>query len=347
MNVFITGAGGSIGSELSIQVLSLKPAKIVIIDHSESALYTIHKKLNSLLADSPTKIFSILGSCLDQNLIKDIFANYSINTVFHAAAYKHVPIVENNPLVGLKNNTFSTRYICENSIKYGVQRVVMISSDKAVRPTNVMGASKRLAELIILGFSRKILNSVNSNNVKTVFSMVRFGNVLGSSGSVVPLFKDQKEAGGSITLTHPKVIRYFMTVEEAVQLVIQTSVMGLGGDIFLLDMGEPILIKDLAEQMIRICGLKVKNDENIDGDVEIVCTGLRPGEKLFEELLIDGKSKSTKHPLIKRAAENSYDNDNFWDLLKSFEAALNKNDKKGTFIFLKKLVPEWNMSSKN
>ncbi len=179
MNVFITGAGGSIGSELSIQVLSLKPAKLVIIDHSESALYTIHKKLNSLLADSPTKIFSILGSCLDQNLIKDIFANYSINTVFHAAAYKHVPIVENNPLVGLKNNTFSTRYICENSIKYGVQRVVMISSDKAVRPTNVMGASKRLAELIILGFSRKILNSVNSNNVKTVFSMVRFGNVLG------------------------------------------------------------------------------------------------------------------------------------------------------------------------
>ena len=271
-------AGGSIGSELCKQIFKLKPKKIILFDHCEYLLYSIEQQLNKLNQDNSICIISILGSCLDERLVNEVLNKFTINIVFHAAAYKHVPLVENNPIVGIMNNVLTTHILCESCVKNKVNKFILISTDKAVRPTNVMGASKRLSELIVQSYAKDIENSKINSSKFPLFSMVRFGNVLGSSGSVVPHFEKQIACGGPITLTHEKVVRYFMTIEEAAQLVIQSSVLSVGGDIFLLDMGEPILIKDLAIQMIMLSGLTLKSKENPKGDIEIICTGLRPGE---------------------------------------------------------------------
>ena len=282
--VCVTGAGGSIGSELCRQILALKPKRLVLLERSEPSLYVIHQEL-SHQQPGGVELVPVLGSATDKALVERCFTEQSVLVVFHAAAYKHVPLVEVNPIAGLANNVLSTRVVCDAARRSGTSRVVLISTDKAVRPTNVMGASKRLAELVVQA----------QPSGSTCFSMVRFGNVLGSSGSVVPLFRRQIAAGGPITLTHPEIIRYFMTIPEAAQLVLQASVLAKGGDVLLLDMGEPVRIKALAEQMVRLSGLTLKGPGNPDGDIEIVCTGLRPGEKLFEELLIDAESELYSH----------------------------------------------------
>ena len=293
--VCVTGAGGSIGSELCRQILALSPARLILLERSEPALYAIEQELRSLVPDGVV-LQPVLGSATDPQLLQRLFADQAVELVFHAAAYKHVPLVEANPLAGLANNVGSTDQVCRAAVANGVGQVVLISTDKAVRPTNVMGASKRLAELVVQAHAAEATS--------TRFSMVRFGNVLGSSGSVVPLFRRQIAAGGPITLTHPEIIRYFMTIPEAATLVLQSSVLAQGGDVFLLDMGEPVRIKALAEQMVRLSGLSLRDAAHPDGDIEIVCTGLRPGEKLYEELLIDAESQPTAHPLIYRADGN-------------------------------------------
>ena len=257
--------------------------------------------------------------------------DYRVEVVFHAAAYKHVPLVESNPLAGLANNVLSTRAVCEASRKYKLRQMILISTDKAVRPTNVMGASKRLAELVLQA------QPISS----TRFSMVRFGNVLASSGSVVPLFKHQISVGGPITLTHPEIIRYFMTIPEAAQLVLQSAVLARGRDLFLLDMGDPVRIKDLAEQMVKLSGLTLKDESNPNGDIEIVCTGLRPGEKLYEELLIDAESESTIHPLIFRAHEKGIPPDKLWPDFDQMEVAINHQNIEMALSILSKIIPEW------
>ena len=335
--IFISGAGGSIGKELAKQILQLSPKMIIFFDISEASLYELSleiKQFNNL----NIPIVTVLGDICDKKLVENIFNKYSINVVFHAAAYKHVPIVENNIISGLYNNIYSTLVLCELSKKFNIGKFVLISTDKAVRPTNVMGLSKRIAELIVQN---------QSNNPKnTCFSMVRFGNVLGSSGSVVPLFKKQIAEGGPITLTHPKVIRYFMSISEAAQLVIQTSELARGGEVFLLDMGDPVFIKDLAYQMVMLSGASVKDKDNIKGDIEIKEIGLRPGEKLYEELLIDSESISTSHPLIFRAIEKKLDEEFFKFRLDKLISSLNKKDLDEALILAKELVPEW-MKSEN
>ena len=273
----------------------------------------------------------MLGSATNASLVERCFNEHQVDVVFHAAAYKHVPLVEANPLVGLANNVLSTRVICAAAKKYGLRQMILISTDKAVRPTNVMGASKRLAELVVQSHA----------SGSTRFAMVRFGNVLGSSGSVVPLFRRQIAAGGPITLTHPAIIRYFMTIPEAAQLVLQAAVLAEGGDVFLLDMGEPVKIKSLAEQMVRLSGLEIKDKSNPNGDIEIVCTGLRPGEKLFEELLIDAESESTVHPLIFRAKESFLNQDYLFPQLDKLELAVNRQDTCAALEILGTLVPDW------
>ena len=330
--IFISGAGGSIGKELAKQILQLSPKMIIFFDISEASLYELSleiKQFNNL----NIPLITVLGDICDKKLVENIFNKYSINVVFHAAAYKHVPIVESNRISGLYNNVYSTLVLCELSKKFNVGKFVLISTDKAVRPTNVMGLSKRIAELIVQN---------QSNNPKnTCFSMVRFGNVLGSSGSVVPLFKKQIAEGGPITLTDPKVIRYFMSISEAAQLVIQTSELARGGEVFLLDMGDPVFIKDLAYQMVMLSGASVKDKDNIKGDIEIKEIGLRPGEKLYEELLIDSESISTSHPLIFRAIEKKLDEEFFNLRLDKLISSLNKKDLDEALILAKELVPEW------
>ena len=333
--IFISGAGGSIGKELTKQILKLNPKTIILFDISEASLYELSleiKQFNNL----NITIVTVLGDICDQKLVENIFNKYSINVVFHAAAYKHVPIVENNRISGLYNNIYSTLVLCELSRKFNIGKFVLISTDKAVRPTNVMGLSKRIAELIVQN------QSINPKN--TCFSMVRFGNVLGSSGSVVPLFKKQIAEGGPITLTHPKVVRYFMSISEAAQLVIQTSELARGGEVFLLDMGDPVFIKDLAYQMVMLSGASVKDKNNIKGDIEIKEIGLRPGEKLYEELLIDSESISTSHPLIFRAIEKKLDEEFFKFRLDKLISSLNKKDLDKALILAKELVPEWKRS---
>lgn len=339
-SILITGAGGSIGSELCLQIIKLNPVKIILLELNEHALYKIEKDLK-IDNKKNISIKAYLGSAADEKLVEAIFKEEKINIVFHAAAYKHVPIVELNPIIGIKNNVFSTKVICNASYNYQVSKVILISSDKAVRPSNVMGASKRLSELIIQGFANK--NKINTPNKisKTKFSMVRFGNVLNSSGSVIPIFKDQISRGGPLTITHPKVMRYFMTIEEASQLVIQAAELALGGDVFVLDMGKPIKILDLAEQMIKLSDLTIKNDKNTKGDIEIVFTGLRPGEKLYEELLIDGECLETKHPLIYRAVEKSIDPSQLWKDLNKLEKEINEFKLNLVIKSLLKIVPEW------
>ena len=333
--IFISGAGGSIGKELAKQILKLNPKTIILFDISEASLYELSleiKQFNNL----NITIVTVLGDICDQKLVENIFNKYSINVVFHAAAYKHVPIVENNRISGLYNNIYSTLVLCELSRKFNIGKFVLISTDKAVRPTNVMGLSKRIAELIVQN------QSINPKN--TCFSMVRFGNVLGSSGSVVPLFKKQIAEGGPITLTHPKVVRYFMSISEAAQLVIQTSELARGGEVFLLDMGDPVFIKDLAYQMVMLSGASVKDENNIKGDIEIKEIGMRPGEKLYEELLIDSESISTSHPLIFRAIEKKLDEEFFKFRLDKLISSLNKKDLDQALILAKELVPEWKRS---
>ena len=342
-NILITGAGGSIGSELCREIIKLSPKSLLIIDNSEENLYLIdHEIRNKVSAKDNIEIKSFLGDVCDQNFLWNIFVKYKINTVFHAAAYKHVPLVESNPISGIANNYKSTWNLAKFSKEFGIEKFTLISSDKAVRPTNVMGASKRLSELIIQAFASEETKKANNNIPKTVFSMVRFGNVLGSSGSVVKLFTKQIKNGGPITLTNPKMIRYFMTVKEAAQLVIQSSSLSKGGDLFLLDMGEPVKIKSLALQMIYLSGLALKNEKNEDGDIEIVNIGLRPGEKLYEELLIDAKSIKTKHPLIYRAIEDYIHPDTLWKELNSLDEFINKYDVVNVLRKLSELVKEWN-----
>lgn len=294
--VMVTGAGGSIGSELCRQIIKNQPAKIIIYELTEFALYSIDKELR---LTASCDIIPILGSVLDERKLERVIEQYEIQTVYHAAAYKHVPLVECNPLAGLKNNAVGTAFSVNAAVKKGVETFVLISTDKAVRPTNVMGATKRMAELYCQAMAEA--------QDQTQISIVRFGNVLGSSGSVVPLFKQQIAKGGPITVTDPEVTRFFMTIPEASQLVIQAGALGTGGDVFLLDMGEPVRIQDLARQMISLSGLKVREDKNPNGDIEIQYTGLRPGEKLYEELLIDEENTEiTAHKRILRSVEKHY-----------------------------------------
>ncbi len=295
--VMVTGAGGSIGSELCRQIIRCKPAKLVLFELSEYGLYAIDKELQEISQQEglQVEIVPLLGSVQRQHRLQAVMSTFQIQTVYHAAAYKHVPLVEYNVVEGVRNNVFGTLYCAQSAIKAKVETFVLISTDKAVRPTNTMGTTKRLAELV--------LQSLAAAQRQTRFCMVRFGNVLGSSGSVVPLFRKQIRDGGPLTLTHPDIIRYFMTIPEASQLVLQAGAMGQGGDVFVLDMGEPVKIIDLAHRMIRLSGLKLKSDKYPTGDIEVKITGLRPGEKLFEELLIGEQVEGTAHPRIMKASE--------------------------------------------
>ncbi len=339
--VCVTGAGGSIGSELCRQILQLAPKALILLDTSEPALYSLEQELRQKLPAS-VELLPVLGSAADPALMQRLFAGHGVQTVFHSAAYKHVPLVEANPLAGLANNVVSTRVVCQAAVSSGVSEVVLISTDKAVRPTNVMGASKRLAELVVQASAMELLQSAKgAGQPSTRLAMVRFGNVLGSSGSVVPLFRKQIAAGGPITLTHPEIIRYFMTIPEAAQLVLQASTLAKGGDVFLLDMGEPVRIKDLAEQMVLLSGLSLRDARNSNGDIEIVCTGLRPGEKLYEELLIEAESEPTNHPLIFRATEHSIDPQDLWPRLDQLEEALKIQNQEEALEIVAEMVPEW------
>ena len=295
--VAVTGAGGSIGSEICRQVLLQKPEKLILIELNEFSLYSIEQELNQIKQEQglELEVISILGSVQKENRLKTVFQTFKVNTVYHAAAYKHVPMVEHNVVEGVRNNVFGTWYCAEAAIKAHVKNFVLISTDKAVRPTNVMGTSKRVAELVLQALAQR--------QSDTRFTMVRFGNVLGSSGSVVPLFHRQIQSGGPITVTHPDIIRYFMTIPEAALLVIQAGSMGKGGDVFVLDMGEPVKITDLARKMIHLSGLSEKHSQNPSGDIEIEYSGLRPGEKLYEELLVGDDVEGTQHPRIMTANE--------------------------------------------
>ncbi len=345
--ILITGAGGSIGSELCRQVIQNKPKKIIILEISEENLYNINEEITQINTDN-IRILSILGSSSNYKLVNKTIIDNNIDIIFHAAAYKHVPIVELNPIEGIKNNIFSTVAVCEAAANNHIEKLILISTDKSVRPTNIMGASKRVAELIVQAYAEKeSINSDKDNTYKeTLFSMVRFGNVLGSSGSVVLKFKEQIKSGGPITLTDPNIIRYFMTIKEAAQLVIQSSVLSEGGDIFLLDMGDPVKIYDLARQMINLSGLSIKNESNINGDIEIISTGLRPGEKLYEELLINAESKPTTNSRIFKAYENSIKFIVIEKILKDLKFHLDNYNLNESLNILKKLVPEWKKQSK-
>ena len=339
--VCVTGAGGSIGSELCRQILQLSPRLLILLESSEPSLYALEQDLRQQLPDS-VQLLPVLGSATDLNLTRFVFKHHGVQTVFHAAAYKHVPLVQLNPLAGLANNVGSTRVVCRAAIEANVNELVLISSDKAVRPTNVMGASKRLAELVVQASALELDHSSTvSSRPATRLAMVRFGNVLGSSGSVVPLFRRQIAAGGPITLTHPEIIRYFMTIPEAAQLVLQAATLTKGGDLFLLDMGEPVRIKDLAEQMVRLSGLSLRDSQNSSGEIAITYTGLRPGEKLYEELLIDAESEPTQHPLIFRAQERSISPELLWPRLDALDAAIAAQDVEEALALLAELVPEW------
>ncbi len=334
--VLVTGAGGSIGSELSRQIYALNPKRLVLLDVSEPALFEIEQELKSAarrrkLSPDTDGIVTVLGSIHDEGLIRRTLQEYSIETIFHAAAYKHVPMVEHNPAVGIRNNTFGTRILADAARDQGVERFVLISTDKAVRPTNIMGASKRLAELYLQALS-------GEGHGKTVFTMVRFGNVLDSSGSVVRLFRKQIENGGPVTVTHPDIIRYFMSIPEAAELVIQAGAMAHGGEVFVLDMGAAVKIDALARSMIKHVGLKVKDETNPAGDIAIIYTGLRPGEKLYEELLINELTTITAHPRIRRSLEPGLNMDELERELSALNTALATADLDAIHAVLKRTV---------
>ncbi len=334
--VLVTGAGGSIGSELCRQILDLEPATLLLIESNEYNLYAIHDELSGRLGEvsfAQGNVIPFLASVQDSKRLVTIMATWRPDTVYHAAAYKHVPLVEHNPTEGIRNNVFGTLVTAQAAIANKVSDFVLISTDKAVRPTNVMGTSKRLAELI--------LQALATQTSTTRFSMVRFGNVLGSSGSVVPRFRDQIRRGGPVTITDEAITRYFMTIPEAAQLVIQAGAMATGGEVFVLDMGDPVRIVDLAERMIQLSGLKVRNMENPDGDVAIEVIGLRPGEKLYEELLIGDNPSPTGHVRIMKANENMI----AWPILQkqlvALERAASQSSISEMYAILRKLVPEY------
>ena len=316
--VLVTGAGGSIGSELCRQIALLHPATLLLVEQSEYALYEIHQELQARFDERATHLVPLLASVRDAERMHEIMSTWHPDTVYHAAAYKHVPLVEHNPAEGVRNNVFGTLVAAQAARENGVADFVLISTDKAVRPTNIMGASKRLAEMVLQGLATQASN--------TKFTMVRFGNVLGSSGSVVPRFRQQIRDGGPVTLTHPEITRYFMTIPEAAQLVIQAGAMARGGDVFVLDMGEPVRIIDLARRMIELSGLQVRDDDNPDGDIEIAISGLRPGEKLYEELLIGDNPKPTTHPRIMKAHEDFLPWPALEEKLAALRLALDTND---------------------
>jgi FlaA1/EpsC-like NDP-sugar epimerase len=304
--VLVSGAGGSIGSELCRQILAEKPRQLLLLDHNEYGLYTIHQELQALCVagNLAVELHPLLGSVAHVQRLQDICGAYRPNVVYHAAAYKHVPLVESNPAEGVFNNVFGTLNMALAARACGASHFVLVSTDKAVRPTNVMGATKRMAELVLQSLAQDPSEASNASEARTTFCMVRFGNVLGSSGSVVPLFRQQLANGGPITVTHADVTRYFMTIPEAAQLVLQAGAMATGGEVFLLDMGEPVKILDLAQRMVELSGLRVRSAAQPDGDIEIVVTGLRPGEKLYEELLIGDNPTATSHPRIMKAQED-------------------------------------------
>ena len=332
--VLVTGAGGSIGSEICRQVVLNKPKGLILLEHNELALYNINQELEG----SKVKIYPILGSVVNKQKVAQILSQLSVDTLYHAAAYKHVPLVELNNTEGVVNNVFGTLNVAKAAIKFKVKTFVLISTDKAVRPTNTMGASKRCAEMLVQALSK--------SQSSTKFSMVRFGNVLGSSGSVIPLFKNQIQNGGPITVTDKKIVRYFMTVSEAVELVIQAGAMAKGGDVFVLDMGIPVSIDKLAKKMIKLSGLELKDDNNPNGDIEIIYTGLRPGEKLFEELLIDDNAVVTQNKRI-RIAQDSYLEWNDLSIkIKKLSDAIKSQDEKLMRDVLIEIVPSFNPQSK-
>ena len=331
-SVVITGAGGSIGSELSRQIAFLQPKALILFEMNELALYNIEKEIIALEIKK-LKVYPILGSINNSNRVNKVFKHFMVDTIYHAAAYKHVPMVEFNNAEGVDNNIFGTLNCAQAAIDSGVETFVLISTDKAVRPTNTMGATKRTAELILQGLST--LQSV------TKFSMVRFGNVLDSSGSVIPLFRKQIQYGGPVTVTDKKIIRYFMMISEAVGLVIQAGAMGTGGDVFILDMGEPVSIDNLAKKMIKLSGLQLKDDSNPDGDIEIKYTGLRPGEKLYEELLIGDDCSNTDNLLIMRAKEDMMSWNDLKPLLDNLKKEMIDCDQEKIRELLIQIVPEF------
>lgn len=302
-SVLVTGAGGSIGSELCRQIIIEKPSKLILFEQGEFNLYRLHQELHSLKEklNIDTPLIPLLGSVRDVDRLSEVFSKEKPQTIYHAAAYKHVPLVEGNPVEGILNNVFGTLAAAKTALDFGVESFTLISTDKAVRPTNVMGATKRLAEMVLQALANEL---PTQDKQKTIFSMVRFGNVLDSSGSVVPRFKQQIEEGGPVTLTHPNVTRYFMTIPEAAQLVIQASAMATGGDVFLLDMGKPVKIMELARRIIELSGLTVCDEQNPNGDIKIEIVGLRPGEKLYEELLIANNPQATENERIMKAHED-------------------------------------------
>ncbi len=318
--ILISGAGGSIGSELCRQIILLNPKKIVLLDHGEFNLYAIEQELSEFIQQKNLKIGLCprLASVLDKDNLFSILQSEKVQIIYHAAAYKHVPLVESNGATSIKNNVWGTLNLAEVAIELGVEKFILVSTDKAVRPTNIMGASKRIAEMI--------LQSLAERSSRTCFSMVRFGNVLGSSGSVIPLFRKQIQDGGPITLTDPEVTRYFMTIPEAAQLVLQAARMSEGGEVFILDMGEPVKILDLAKRLIDLSGLSLRDDKNPHGDIEIQVTGLRPGEKLYEELLIGDNPERTNHPRIMKARESFMAWDELDLLLAQLNQAISRND---------------------
>ncbi|MCH2556010.1 MAG: polysaccharide biosynthesis protein [Alcanivorax sp.] len=331
-SVLVTGAGGSIGSELCRQILLIGPRRLILFEQSEVALYDIERELRDKLklAGRHIELIPALGSVVNRGHVRRLCEAHGVDTLYHAAAYKHVPMIEDNPVAGLRNNVLGTLEAAEGAEAAGVKHFILISTDKAVRPTNVMGATKRFAELLLQGMAAR--------GSATVFSMVRFGNVLGSSGSVVPLFRDQITRGGPVTVTHPDVIRYFMTIPEAAQLVIQAGAMARGGEVFVLDMGEPVRILDLAHAMVHLMGLTVRDEHHPDGDIEIVFSGLRPGEKLYEELLIGECASGTRHEMIMQASEEMLGMEQLLAALDAFRAALESGDGEAVKALLREHV---------
>lgn len=326
--VMVTGAGGSIGSEISRQVAKNMPKKIILLDSNEYALYSIKNEI--LAYKNLPDIYAVLANVNNKKRIKEVCTAFSVDTIYHTAAYKHVPLVEENPFEAVVNNIKGTKVCVEAAVESNVESFVLISTDKAVRPTNIMGATKRFAELILQAFSQSTTN--------TRMMMVRFGNVIGSSGSAIPLFQEQIKNGGPVTVTDPEVIRYFMTIPEAAELVIQAGAMGDGGDVFVLDMGEPVKIYELAKRLINLSGMEVKDDKKPDGDIEIIFTGLRPGEKLYEELLIGDNVSSTEHPQIMRAQEDSLSSEELEQYLRELDEAEKTGDVSALREILKQAV---------
>ena len=330
--VLVTGAGGSIGSELCRQIILQKPKQLILYEINEFSLYNVEQEFDKI--EMPhVEILPVLGSVRDRKRFQNVVKHFSVQTIYHAAAYKHVPLVEYNNSEGVLNNTFGTLIAAEVALAEKVETFVLISTDKAVRPTNTMGATKRIAELVLQALSKQ--------ESSTCFTMVRFGNVLDSSGSVIPLFKQQIKNGGPVTVTNANMVRYFMTIPEAVELVVQAGAMGKGGDVFVLDMGEPVRIYDLATKMIQLSGLQVLDEDNLDGDIEIKCIGLRPGEKLYEELLMGDNISQTNSSLIMRAEESMLDWEDLKPILDQLNEAINNSDQEKVRELLIEAVPEF------